>query len=168
VSLRRYRIRLIGQLVRPTLRRLRKRGKCRGIGQERCSCHFFRLLNTSRRPTARRRPKSRSCTLGSCGIPSAQPRHAVPRGRHSPNYRPSLPGLPARHRVVALIGVRTRRGAVTRPAHRAMSARRLAQALSRRAGVEPACSVDGPDYDVAPTGRARTLPRASRVAEVAW
>jgi hypothetical protein len=50
------------------------------VGQQERSRYLSRFLNTSRRPTARRRPKIRSCTLGFVCIALAWRPDAVPGG----------------------------------------------------------------------------------------
>jgi hypothetical protein len=103
----RTRFRLTGQLVRPALRHLRQGGGS-GVELEECSRYFSRFLNSSRRPTARRRPRVDLARWGRCGIPSAwrSPTTRCPGGNNPPNRWPSLPGLPPGHRVVALEGGR--------------------------------------------------------------
>jgi hypothetical protein len=105
----------------PTLRRLRQRGDAEGLtGRDALAASpGFLILLDVRRPDDG--PRVDLARWGSCGITSARrsPATRCVGGNIFSNYRPSMPGLSPRHRVVALIGASARRGAATRPAHRA-------------------------------------------------
>ena len=71
-------------------------GLCSRVEEEERSRYFSRFLDTSRRPTARRRPKNRSCRLVFVGIPLTQPttRCLGATWQPSPSCRPNSPDLP--------------------------------------------------------------------------
>jgi hypothetical protein len=119
----------------PTLRRLRQRGDAEGLtGRDALAASpGFLILLDVRRPDDG--PRVDLARWGSCGITSARrsPATRCVGGNIFSNYRPSMPGLSPRHRVVALIGASARRGAATRPAHRASEHKAVGAA-----GHEPA------------------------------
>jgi hypothetical protein len=100
-----HRIRLTGQLVRPTRRHLRQQGHAAALTRRNAlaTSPGFSLLLDVRRPGDG--PRSRSCALGLCGIPSIwrSPTTRQPGGsprRHRHVRRLAL--LPGCWRVVAL------------------------------------------------------------------
>jgi hypothetical protein len=101
-------IRFTGQLVRPTLRRRRQRGGAAEVTGRNAlaTSPGFSILLDVRRPDDG--PRVDLAPWGP--VASRRPGASRPRGASEaifpPHYRPSLPGLPPRHRVVALQGYR--------------------------------------------------------------
>ena len=76
-----------GEGVRPC------NGEHSAVEQEERSRYFSMFLDTSQRPTTRRRPKSRSCTLDLMWYPLRVIDGMAPV--HTPPERPSVAGWPA-------------------------------------------------------------------------